>query len=201
MTAPASTVRSTMAAHAKVKGNGTNWQAARAYFLALPPHRRSYAEVARRFHVSRGRVSQIARRDGWPAEATLIDQRVREKAATMLARTRAERLVRMQEVADRTSDLALAMLPLDEKGAVDIAKIPGGAPRLDQVLEKIPGLFKMAELAAGEATDRVSIADVRPVLIAFARIAVVHADPDRRGDVVRELEAASSGLVALDGDT
>lgn len=186
-----------MTAERKTKGNGTNWQAAKAYYLALPPSRRTYAEVARRFKISPERVGQIGRSHGWVAEAEKTDERVERRAITTIVRNRAERLARTLELYDRASDLTLTMLPLNADGSIDIKAIKE-MPRIDQMLEKIPGLFKMAELAAGEATDRVSIADVQPVLIAFARIAVVHASPEARADVVRELEAASSGLVQLD---
>lgn len=186
-----------MTSEVKTKANGTNWQAAKAYYLALPPTRRSYAEVARRFKVSDVRVGQVARAQGWSIEADTVDRRVEQRAITQIVRNRADRLARTLELYDRASDLTLTMLPLNADGSIDVARIKE-MPRIDQMLEKIPGLFKMAELAAGEATDRVSIADVQPVLIAFARIAVVHASPESRADVVRELEAASSGLVQLD---
>lgn len=175
----------------------TNWQAARAYFLGLPPERRTFAEVGRRFQVSDVRVGQVARSAGWVEAAEEVDSRVEKRAVTMIVRNRAERLARTLELYDRAADLALEMLPLDGEGRLDVKKIQN-LPRVDQMLEKIPGLFRTAELAAGEATDRVAISELQPVLVAFAKIAVVHAPPDRRGDVIRELEAASAGLVSLE---
>lgn len=186
-----------MTSAVKTKANGTNWDAARAYFLALPASKRTYAAVARRFDVSRERVGQVAKDAGWAKTAETIDARVERKAITQVVRNRAERLARTLDVFDRASDLALELLPVKADGSVDTKAI-AQMPRVDQILEKIPGLFKMAELAAGEATDRVSIADVQPVLVAFARIAVFNAPAERRGDVMRELEGASSGLVALE---
>lgn len=174
----------------------TNWPAARAYFLALPTERRTFAEVARRFGVSDVRVSQIARRDGWVEEAQRTDERVERRAVTMLVRNRAERLARTLELYDRAGDLALELLPLDAEGRLDVAKMRE-IPRVDQILEKIPGLFRAAELAAGEATDRVALSELQPVLVAFAKIAVVHAAPEQRGEVVRALEQASGGLLTL----
>jgi hypothetical protein len=176
----------------------TNWSAARAYFLALPPERRTFAEVSRRFQVSDVRVGQVARSQGWVEAAGEIDERVERRAITMLVRNRAERLARTLEVADRYTDLVLGQIPLKADGSVDVAAIPKEAlGRIDQVVEKMPGLFKMAELAAGEATDRVAISELQPVLVAFARIAVVNAPAELRGEVIRELEAASAGLVTL----
>lgn len=186
------------------KHNGTrpriNWTAARAYFAALPEEKRTFKAVADRFRVSDVRVSQVAKRDRWLEEAQRMDERTHRLAMTQIVRNRADRLARTLELYDRAADLTLTMLPLKPDGTLDLAAIKE-LPRIDQMLEKIPGLFRMAELAAGEATDRVSLADVQPVLIAFARIAVVHASPESRGDVVRELEAASSGLMQLDSPT
>lgn len=175
-----------------------NWPAARAYFLALPAHRRTYAEVSRRFKVSDVRVSQVARSQGWIEEAEKIDERIEKRAITNLVRGRAERLTRTLELYDRASDLALASLPLDAKGEIDVKALGEAKPKLESLLTSMPGLFKMAELAAGEATDRVAISELQPVLIAFAKIAVVHAPAEKRGEVIRELEAASAGLVTLD---
>lgn len=177
----------------------TNWQAARAYYLALPLTKRTFAEVGRRFQVSDVRVGQVARSQGWVEEAAKVDERIEKRAISLLVRNRAERLARTLEVADRYTDLVLAQIPLDANGQIDVSKIPAEAlGRIDQVVEKMPGLFKMAELAAGEATDRVAIAELQPVLVAFAKIAVVHAPPEKRGEVIRELEAASAGLVTLE---
>lgn len=188
-----------MSSDPKVKGNGTNWQVAKAYFLAMPPNKRSFAAVSRRFKVSDARVGVVARSGGWVEEAEKADRRAEKRAVTMIVRNRADRLVRTLEIYDRSTDLALQILPLDAKGAIDVKKIdPSKMPRIDQVLEKLPGLFRMAELAAGEATDRIALSELQPVLIAFAKIAVVNARPEDRGQVVRELEQASSGLVSLE---
>lgn len=192
-------VRMSSATEEKAKANRVNWIAAKAYFLALPEERRTLKAVADRFQVSDVRVSQVAKRDKWLAEADTIDRRVERKAITNLVRNRADRLTRTLEIYDRSTDLALQILPLDATGAIDVSKIdPSKMPRIDQVLEKLPGLFRMAELAAGEATDRIALSELQPVLIAFAKIAVVNARPEDRGQVVRELEQASSGLVSLE---
>lgn len=186
-------------------GARISWPAALAYYLALPWERRSWKAISDRFGVSEVRVGQVARRDGWVEKAEALDQRRErivgqelERVYRIEARARAERLQRTLALYDRANDLALEMLPLDKAGQIDATKIPGGMPRLDQLLERMPGLFKMAELASGEATDRVEIAQVQPVLVAFARIAVLHAQVDDRGDVMRELEDASAGLLTLD---
>lgn len=190
-------VRMGSATEADSSRRRVNWTAAKAWYLALDQDRRTLKAVADRFKVSDSRVSQVAARDGWAAAAEDVDRRVQRRAVTSLVRNRAERLARALEVSDRATDLALAMLPLDQAGQLDPAKV-ANLPRVDQLLEKIPGLFRMAELAAGEATDRLEVAQVQPVLVAFARIAVLNAPADRRGDVMRELQAASAGLVPID---
>lgn len=176
----------------------TNWQVAKAYYLGLPRERRSFAEVARKFKVSDVRVGQVARAAGWPETAAAVDERVERRAVTMIVRSRAERLARTLELYDRAADATLKMLPLDANGDVDVKALEKAKPKLEALLSGMPGLFKMAELAAGETTDRVAIAEIQPVLIAFAKIAVVHAPAETRGQVIRELEAASAGLVRLD---
>lgn len=183
----------------KATPNRVNWIAAKAWYLALPEERRTFKAVADRFEVSDVRVSQVAKRDKWLEQAEEIDRRVERKTITNLVRNRADRLTRTLEVFDRAADLALELLPLTAAGEIDVAKIdPSKMPRVDQILEKIPGLFRMAELAAGEATDRVALSELQPVLVAFAKIAVIHAPAEKRGEVIRELEAASSGLVSLE---
>jgi hypothetical protein len=187
------------------KSNGAHsykihWPAAKAYWLALPDDRRTYETVAQRFQVSAERVGQVARRDGWREELAALqadeDAEVR-RVFRRNARNRAERLGRTLEFYDRANDLALAEIPLDENGEVDLARLGEAKPKVEALLSSMPGLFKMAELAAGEATDRVAIAEVQPVLVAFARIAVLRSSPEERGEVIRELEAASAGLVQI----
>jgi hypothetical protein len=177
-----------------------NWQAAKAYFLALPVERRTFKAVAERFKVSDVRVGQIAKRDRWGEDVLRLDEEQERATWSKLRRelrSRADRVARTLELYDRANDLALELLPVREDGSIDVEKLGAGAPTLEQILRRIPGLFRMAELAAGEATDRVQIADVQPVLSAFARIAVLEAAPERRAEVMRLLEAASAGLVAL----
>ena len=185
-----------MASEPKTKANGTNWEVAFAYYRGLPPHRRTKAAVARRFNVSDARVGQIARKDGWDEGARKADERVRARVVTLGVRSRADRLARTIEVSDLVQDYAHLKLTA-VNGALDVDAADKAGLTLDAALLRIPALFKMAELAAGEATDRVSIADVQPVLVAFARIAVLQSPADVRGETMRLLDAASSGLVAL----
>src|SRR3954452_9854208 len=122
-----------------------NWPAARAYFLALPAARRTYAEVARRFKCSDVMVGQIAKREGWREQAEKIERRIEQRAITEIVRNRAERLARTLSVFDRASDLTLALLPIDEKtGELDPSKMADAKPKLESLLSSMPGLFKMA---------------------------------------------------------
>lgn len=181
-----------------------SWEAARAYWLELGDERRTFTAVGARFGVSGERVGQIARRDGWAndlAELQALQGQIERAELTKelrrLARNRAERIGRTLEVYDRVTDALLEKLPLDDDGAIDVDALPDDL-KLESLLSSLPSLFKMAELAAGEATDRVAIADVQPVLIAFARIAVMRAPADSRPSVMLELEQAAAGLVTLD---
>lgn len=181
-----------------------NWPVIRAYWLALSPEERTFKAAGARFGVTAERVGQIARRDGWLVAAKDLDlerERAEDRELRKMirrdARQRAERLSRTLELYDRTNDLALELLPLKADGSVDVAALGDARPTIDAILGRMPGLFKMAELAAGEATDRVAVSEVQPVLLAFARIAVMRAPAGERGEVMRELEAASSGLIPL----
>lgn len=190
----------------KTNGRRISRTAARAYWLALPEERRSYKAVAERFHVSDVRIGQIARADDWPkalaelqTQADRIERQELAKELRRLARNRAERLGRTLEAYDRLNDLLLERIPIGEDGLVDVDQVR--ELKLETLITGLPGLFKMAELAAGEATDKVAIADVHPVLISFARIAVLRAPAEERGEVMRELESAAAGLIALEVDT
>lgn len=192
-----------MASVAQVRKPPTDWKVARAFYLGLPAQTRTLKAVADRFGVSDVRVSQVAKRDRWTEAALERDReeaqaeaaeesRLMREVVRRRARTRADRLAATLEVYDRVADVALELLPLDKEGRVK----PGEA-NLERIVSALPGLFRMAELAAGEATDRVAIAEVQPVLAAFARVAILAAPAERRGDVLRELQAASAGLVEL----
>lgn len=186
-----------------VNGNGISPSAAKAYWLALPEGARTFQAVADRFHVDRSRISQIAKRDGWreALEAQELETMVEtekevRRRISRLARSRADRISSVLELFDRANDLALSQLPLNDKGEIDLTKIGGVA--LDRILERMPGLFRMAELAAGEATDRVHVSEVQPVLLAFARIALLDRG-EARERILGMLTAASSGLVEIEG--
>lgn len=188
------------------RGQATNRKAALAYWLALPHEKRSHLAVAQRFGVSRQRIQQIATEDEWSkrldeleeAEAAEAMRDVR-RAVRRQARSRAERIAQTLEAYDRSNDLLLGLLPIKADGTIDEKALDrlGDRP-LDRLLGHLPGLHRMAELAAGEATDRLAVTEVQPVLIAFAKIAVFHAPPEERPAVMRELADASSGLIPLE---
>jgi hypothetical protein len=189
------------------KGNGTriNWPAARAYWLALPPETRSYKAVADRFGVSDVRVGQIARREGWAKtleqieeEAEVAELKAIRRSFLTRARARGERIARTLELYDRATDLGLELLPLGDDGEIDLEQITE-LPTLEAMLKRLPGLHRMAELAAGEATDRVSIAEVQPILVALGRVALRRASSaEERAQIIGELEQATSGLLTID---
>lgn len=193
-----------MTSEPKTSHNGNrpriSWPVAKAYWLALPEEKRTYQAVADRFNVSAERVGQIARRDNWAEDADRVrveQERALYREVRRTVRSRADRIARTLDFFDRANDLAIASLPIDANGEIDLTKLGEARPKIEALLSSMPGLFKMAELAAGEATDRVAIAEVQPVLVAFAKIAVVNAPADRRGEVMAELEQASAGLVEL----
>lgn len=183
-------------------GNGrhVNWAAARAYFLALPTEHRTFKAVAEKFHVTPARVGQIAKRDSWLKARDELEElevaeteKVIRKRVLELARDRATRIVRVVELVDRVNDVALQKLKVGEDGAITVE----GELELEKILSTMPGLVRMAELVSGEATDRVHVSEVQPVLVAFAQIAVRYAPAEERDRVVVELEQASAGLLQM----
>jgi hypothetical protein len=178
-----------------------------AYWLALPAERRTFQAVADRFRVDRSRISQIAKRDSWRDRLDELElegirdaeRKVRE-TARRLALSRAQRIGNVLELFDRANALALSQIPLKPDGTVDLdALVELGDRPLDRLLERMPGLFRMAELAAGEATDRIHVTEIQPVLLAFARIALLDREPGERERILGMLTAASSGLVEIEG--
>ena len=170
----------------------TNWAAAKAFWLALPPEHRTYLAVAERFGVTRGRVSQVAARDGWPDTLAGIERRAEQRVVAGAVRTQADRIARTLELGDRLVDLGLQRVTLTADGVTvdDLAT--------DQLLRRIPGVVKLGELLAGRATASVEISEVQPVLIAVFQVAITAGRegwPAER--TLAALKDATAGLVAL----
>jgi len=169
---------------------GVDWVAARAFYLSLPPHERTFIAVARRFSVSNSLVRRIAHRDGWPDEAARMDARVAAAANGQVERTAEQRRAQILRMFDTVGD----------KLEADVTAENGsGELELAQLLTAYPQLHRMVKLEVGEATDRVAVADVQGVVAAVFQVAARFVPRELRGPFMAELEVAAGGLVVIEG--
>lgn len=125
---------------------GVDWDAARHLWLAQPPPR-SYQEVARQVGVSGTRVRYVARRDGWPELADEIDAEALAKVKRRMVLSREQRI-------EKTLGIVDGLLDRFDDRLDDLEVRPAD----------LPALVKLAELLVGEATDRMSFAEVQEAL-------------------------------------
>lgn len=163
-----------------------NWDAARAWWLAQPPERRTHQAVADRFKVSRSRVSQIAARDRWDDRLVEVLREADKRVIAQAVRSQAELATVQRRIAARLQDRVLEQL----EGADEL--------ELNDGLRRLPGILRLDQLLAGEATDRVDLAEVKTALVSISQVAIIAGreswPPERTLEALRE---ATAGLVAL----
>jgi hypothetical protein len=165
-----------------------DWGAARARYIALGPTDRSYANISREFGVSETSVRKWARREDWAALAADADAKAAAKATATAIRAlelRQADTVRVAEILRRRA------LRLEEPD--------GGDVDLELAIRLLPQYAKLEQLFAGEATDRVALAEAQAVVMAVVRVAGKFVPADRREAFLRELDDATGGLAALEG--
>jgi hypothetical protein len=135
---------------------GVDWNEARDFWLALDPPR-SYETVARQFGVSGTRVRFVAKRDNWAEPAARIDAEALARVQRRIVLSREQRVAKTLSIVDG----ALAHFDENLEERVREAK-----------LADVPGLVKLAELLIGEATDRMSFAEVQEALGVVIDLAV-----------------------------
>ncbi|MFL5911432.1 MAG: hypothetical protein ACJ768_12760 [Gaiellaceae bacterium] len=131
------------------KRRGTDWIAARDFWLALDPGVRSYGAVAHQFGITDTRVRYVAKRDGWAEHAADLDEKALESLKRRVIKTRDERNEIFLRIVDAANEQALDKLT---------------AKQLEVRLSDLPALGKHAELILGEATDRISFAELQEAL-------------------------------------
>lgn len=169
-----------MAAEQPEKRRGTNWVEARDYWLALDLPR-SFESVARTFAVSAQRVGFIARRDRWAEIAADVDARALEQSKRRAVRTRADRVTKVLGIIDGLVD----------RYDAELAELELKPADLDRVV-------KLGELLEGEATDRVSFAELQEALGSVMAIAVEFVPAARRAEF---LSRVRDRLGSVGGDS
>lgn len=165
----------------QLRRRGTDWIAARDFWLALPPPRSSEA-VAKRVGVSSTRVRFVARRDGWQAIADGIDARTLAAVTKRIVRSRTERDEVFLDLFDKILDRA----------AEQVAK-----PDSDVPLAVVPQFGRHAQLVLGEATDRPDQAEVQEALGIVIALAVAELPRKAQGAFLAKVRAR---LGAIGGD-
>jgi tRNA A37 N6-isopentenylltransferase MiaA len=159
-----------------------DWAAALAYFLALPPHQRTFASVAARFGVSDTAVRNHARKHGWDAAAAELDRQAAADAMRKARRTRAQRIEQALRLVDGTMDAFEEHLP---------------AKAAEAKISDLPALVKLAELLEGEATDRIDVSQARALVNVVFQVAGRFVPADQREVFLQEMDAAVGGLLQL----
>ena len=142
----------------------TDWEAAFAFYASLDPAERSHRRVADEYGVSLHTVKDRSRRHRWTERLADIEEQARRRTNEQLVRDRADRIS-------------------DTIRIIDAARIRF-AQQLTQPGYEIKGhelaaLLKMEALLEGEATDRVSDADVEEKLSDYLRRALQFMSPDQ----------------------
>lgn len=159
-----------------------DWGLAKAFYVGLSPTERSYARVGREFRVSSVTVRKHAHRDGWVEAAEKADGDAAAKALTGALKSRDERNAQFLRIVDLANQSALDKLTKNE---------------LDVRLADLPALGKHAELILGEATDRVSFAELQEALGVVISLAVAELPKKAREAF---LEKVRTRLGAIGGD-
>jgi hypothetical protein len=138
-----------------------DWNAARAFYVSLPTTDRSFARVAREYHVTTHTVGKHARREGWVEAAAEADRRAGAKALEATMRTREQRAVQTARLRDLAADALEGEFAVDDRGNVTSSLDP--AVRV-QVWKEADRQYR---LDIGEVTDRISIPEVRDFVAGF----------------------------------
>jgi hypothetical protein len=159
-----------------------DWDIAFAFYAGLPPARRQFSVVGRRFGVSDTAVRKQALRRGWLERVRDLDARARRKVDTTIVRDRA-----------REIGATLEIIGLAESALVERLRSGEAEVRLAD----LPSLVRLRELLLDESTERIALAEVRDVLNAAFSVAGRFVPRDRRQDFLEELTKAVGGVVPL----
>ncbi len=160
-----------------------DWDAARAYYVALGQGTRTYALVAAKMGCSETSVRKWARRQEWERVAAEADNRAAEKALAASEKTLEQRNRDTIRVAEKVRSTILA-----EEAMLD----PNVALRV------LPRLSTLEQLIGGAATGRIEVSEVTAVLSTVFVIAGRYVPVEHREAFMREIDVALGGLVELD---
>lgn len=159
-----------------------DWGQAKAFYVSLDTTERSFARVAREYRVSALTVRKHAHAEGWVEVAAEADQAAADGALRGVVKSREERNLQFLRIVDLANKRALDKLTLDQ---------------LEVRLADLPALGKHAELILGEATDRVSFAELQEALGVVIALAI---DELPRKARAAFLEKVRARLGAIGGD-
>lgn len=168
--------------HPNARPPRVDWDAARAFYIALGQGNRTYAIIATRFGVSEASVRKWARRQDWPAAAARADIEVARRAEARALKSLEERQAGTIRAADKLRERI---------ERADLEQID-----LTAAIRSLPRYAALEQLFAGEATSRVEVAEVQAYVVALVTAAGEFVPVDRRQeflDRVRELESGFGG--------
>jgi hypothetical protein len=159
-----------------------DWDAAFAFFCSDPTA--SFPKVAAKFGVSDTAVRKHAKRDKWDEQRDEMHARAAATLSGTVLRSIQERQADTVRVAERLRAAALA-----EDANVDF----------ELAVKMLPVYSKLEQLFAGEATDRVDIRKVQPVIVAFVTRVARHVPESAKGDFAQDLDWLEGELLAIEG--
>lgn len=148
-----------------------DWDQAFAYYASLGPTR-TYAEVCRRFGVTRRTVEVHAQREKWQERAAAIEAEARQQAEASIVRDRAAR------VADTLRIIDASRIKFASHLKESSFRLTGS---------DFVGLIKLEQLIEGEPTDRVDFHEVQSMLGQVVTVALRHIPKSKRQAFVEEI--------------
>lgn len=158
-----------------------DWDAAFAYFASDPTI--SFGKVGKQFGVSDVAVGKHAKRDNWNQRRAELLEQAANSALQRARRTREQRITKVLGLVD---------------SAIDGFDTQLDAKIAEAKLSDLPALVKLTELLEGEATDRVDVTRVQPLIAAFVVKVAVLVPAERDGELSGVLDWFEGELRALE---
>ncbi len=157
-----------------------DWDAAKAFYVALGPEHRTFSRVATEYHITDHTVGKWAKRHDWVGAAAKADAAAAEKLLAKAGRSLEARQADTIRVADKLRETVLAE---------DVKLDPNVAVRA------LPRFAHLEQLYAGEATGRIEVSEVSAAFGVFFEVIGKFVPADVRAAAFAELDQGLAPLL------